>query len=483
MKQAYRKLYLTSIVVTVVDWIAFNAAMLLCVAMGLYVCYSSLCPMYVHRVVFNVAYIISVCLIRTTLHHQWSSIASILRNVFGVSLLSVLLNVAILGMAHLSVPGFYRTFAIFVVLFVVLFVIRIAMRKMIALSRYTGHSTIQAVIIGNEETAADVIRVMNDRWNGYTIVGMFSDDHPADTEGDATDGADVSTGAASDNPVKPIRRMGTFADVRQWLHDNDVDEVFICLKRGYGRKIRSIVQLCANKMIRVYYVPSADVTLNHSMHYRDFGDTRIIARHNEPLMSGSARLVKRLFDIAFSGVFLCTLFPIVLIVVTIVTKVTMPGPVFFRQRRTGYDGKDFWCYKFRSMKVNNRADTLQATRDDDRITRWGKIMRHTNIDETPQFWNVFIGDMSVVGPRPHMLAHTEYYSEKIADYMVRHYVRPGITGWAQTNGERGQTETVRDMERRVERDIWYIEHWSFWLDLQIIIKTVQQGIMGDDKAY
>ena len=161
----------------------------------------------------------------------------------------------------------------------------------------------------------------------------------------------------------------------------------------------------------------------------------------------------------------------------------MPGPVFFKQKRTGFDGRDFYCYKFRSMKVNVDSDKVQATKDDPRITAFGKFLRHSNIDELPQFINVLKGDMSIVGPRPHMLAHTEYYSDQISDYMIRHYVKPGITGWAQTHGERGETRRVEDMERRVRKDIWYVEHWSFWLDIQIIFKTALDVIKGDEKAY
>ena len=214
-----------------------------------------------------------------------------------------------------------------------------------------------------------------------------------------------------------------------------------------------------------------------------FGDTYVLALYNEPLQSLSSRMVKRTFDIIFSGLFLCTLFPIIYIVVAAITKFTMPGPIFFKQTRTGYDGKDFLMYKFRSMKVNSDADTKQATKDDDRVTPWGRFLRHSSIDELPQFINVFLGDMSVVGPRPHMLAHTEYYSQRISDYMIRHYVKPGITGWAQTHGERGETKEVEDMARRVEKDIWYVEHWSLSLDLHIIVKTIRDAIVGDSKAY
>ena len=166
-------------------------------------------------------------------------------------------------------------------------------------------------------------------------------------------------------------------------------------------------------------------------------------------------------------------------VVAIVIKRKSPGPIFFRQKRTGMDGQDFRCLKFRSMHVNDQADTLQATENDPRKYPFGDFMRRTNIDELPQFINVFLGDMSVVGPRPHMLKHTEQYGALIGRYMVRHLAKPGITGWAQVNGLRGETRELRDMERRVRHDIRYVEHWTFGLDLRIIVKTVANMLFGD----
>lgn len=166
-----------------------------------------------------------------------------------------------------------------------------------------------------------------------------------------------------------------------------------------------------------------------------------------------------------------------------VAILTMPGPVFFKQKRNGLNDKEFYCYKFRSMRVNTQADSLQATKDDPRKTRWGNIMRKTSIDELPQFINVLLGDMSVVGPRPHMLKHTEEYSKLINKYMVRHFVKPGITGWSQVTGYRGETKELKDMEGRIRGDIWYIEHWSFGLDLFIIYKTVANAIHGEKNAY
>jgi putative colanic acid biosynthesis UDP-glucose lipid carrier transferase len=187
-------------------------------------------------------------------------------------------------------------------------------------------------------------------------------------------------------------------------------------------------------------------------------------------------------DIVVAVVFLVlssVLFPFIWLMI----KLQSPGPILFRQQRTGLDGKAFTMLKFRSMHVNKESDTLQATKDDPRKYPFGDYMRRTNIDEVPQFWNVLWGDMSIVGPRPHMLKHTEMYSKLIDKYMVRHFVRPGMTGWAQVTGYRGETKELWQMEGRVKRDIWYMEHWSIWLDLRIIWMTAKQIFVRDQKAY
>lgn len=190
--------------------------------------------------------------------------------------------------------------------------------------------------------------------------------------------------------------------------------------------------------------------------------------------------LKRGFDIVFSLCFLCFVFPFVLLVVFIVTQCTMPGKLFFVQKRTGLNGKTFKCYKFRSMRKNEHSDVLQATKGDSRITRWGKIMRKTSLDETPQFINVLLGDMSVVGPRPHMLKHTEEYTALIDGYMLRHEVKPGVTGWSQIKGFRGEIKQLKDMENRLKSDLWYIRNWHFLLDLYIILRTITI-CFGNDK--
>jgi lipopolysaccharide/colanic/teichoic acid biosynthesis glycosyltransferase/glycosyltransferase involved in cell wall biosynthesis len=193
--------------------------------------------------------------------------------------------------------------------------------------------------------------------------------------------------------------------------------------------------------------------------------------------------IQRCFDIVFSTIFLLTLFPVTYVVLGVGIKLSSPGPVFFRQKRTGLHGREFCCLKFRSMRVNEAADTEQAAQDDPRITRFGHFLRRTYLDELPQFINVFRGEMSVVGPRPHMLKHTEYYACKIKSYMLRHEVRPGITGWAQVTGFSGEVRDILDMERRVARDIWYIRYRSFLLDMHIIARTTMMMFRRDKRVY
>ena len=239
-----------------------------------------------------------------------------------------------------------------------------------------------------------------------------------------------------------------------------------------------------NNVVHFYSVPNVSNYLHHRMYFNMIGSVPYLSFFRDPLSSSvQNRVIKRTFDIVFSLTFLCTIFPIVLLVVAVITKITMPGPLFFRQKRNGLNDKVFYCIKFRSMKVNDDADKVQATKDDPRKIKWGNIMRKTNIDELPQFINVLLGDMSVVGPRPHMLKHTEEYSQLIDKYMVRHFVRPGITGWSQVTGFRGETKELSQMEGRVKGDIWYIEHWTFWLDLYIIFKTIANAIRGEKEAY
>lgn len=379
------------------------------------------------------------------------------------------LLMANVGIMRFSVPGLAYCIEISLLVFLVTSIERLLLRTYIKHKRSVGRNRVDTIILGTGQMEQKIADVMTNVWNGYNLLGYF-----IKTDSDSM--TNSSTG-------EELAYLGEESELLPFIENNHVDELYIGVMPDKLKEYKALMRLCEKHMIRTYYVPTISYGEFRSAKVMEFGDIYVMSQYNEPLKDMRNRIQKRVFDFVVSLLFICTLFPIILIIVAIVSKITMPGPLFFKQKRTGYDGKDFVCYKFRSMKVNKDSDKVQAVKDDPRVTKWGLLMRHTNIDELPQFINVLKGNMSIVGPRPHMLAHTDYYSQLISDYMIRHYVKPGITGWAQTHGERGETKTVDDMKRRVEKDIWYIEHWSFWLDIQIILKTVSDAIHGDEKAY
>ncbi len=217
--------------------------------------------------------------------------------------------------------------------------------------------------------------------------------------------------------------------------------------------------------------------------HNPYQETKELTEAREPSDKCANCWIKRVFDIVFSLFVLVFILPVVFIITAIAIKLSSPGPILFVQKRTGLHGEDFNCYKFRSMRINAASDILQARENDPRKTKVGNFLRKTNIDELPQFWNVLMGHMSVVGPRPHMLKHTEDYSGQIRNYMNRHLVKPGITGLAQVRGFRGETKELHQMTGRIRLDIWYIQKWTFGLDLLIIWKTIYNVIKGERLAY
>ena len=236
-------------------------------------------------------------------------------------------------------------------------------------------------------------------------------------------------------------------------------------------------------MVRFYIVPEFYRNIKKSLIMEVLESVPLLTIRREPLQAAYNRALKRCFDVVFSLAILCTIYPILYVFIGVLIKSTSRGPILFKQKRTGLYGQEFECYKFRTMRVNAEADVVQAVKDDPRKTRIGDFLRRTNLDEFPQFINVLKGEMSVVGPRPHMLKHTEQYSTLIDKYMVRHLVKPGVTGWAQVTGYRGETKTLEQMEGRVKRDVWYIENWTFFLDLKIIVVTILNMFKGEKNAY
>lgn len=466
MISAFDKTFKLGVFLSVIDWFTFNVVFVL---FSLLVWPENSEEFVVDLLISNIAYLIALQIVTISLHHRQAQPAKVLSNTSRTSSIFIVLYTAILGMAGFSVPGFSYSIIVALIVFLATSIERLLLRTYIKHKRSVGRNRVNTIILGTGQMEQKIVDVMTNVWNGYNLLGYFI----------KTD-ADTMVNRSTD---EEITYLGEESELLPFIEKHHVDELYIGVMPDKLNEYKALMQLCEKHMIRTYYVPTISYGEFRSAKVMEFGDIYVMSQYSEPLKDMRNRIKKRVFDFVVSLLFLCTLFPIILIIVAIVSKMTMPGPLFFKQKRTGYDGKDFICYKFRSMKVNKDSDKVQAVKDDPRVTKWGLLMRHTNIDELPQFINVLKGNMSIVGPRPHMLAHTDYYSQLISDYMIRHYVKPGITGWAQTHGERGETKTVDDMKRRVEKDIWYIEHWSFWLDIQIILKTVADAIHGDDKAY
>lgn len=339
----------------------------------------------------------------------------------------------------------------------------IATRIAIKWYRSKGYNYKRIVIIGNDEKALSVYDELKSSDYGYKILGAF-DDH-------------------RDTPHSDINYLGALSEVERFCIENRVDEIYCTLPNSEESAILRLVNLSERNMIRFFLVPEFYGYIKRKLVLNSLQSIPVIAIRPEPLRLLYNRILKRGFDIFFALITILTVFPIIYIVFGLIIKLTSRGSIIFRQRRTGLQGEEFTCYKFRTMYINNKSDSLTTQQTDPRITSIGKFMRRTSIDELPQFFNVLIGNMSVVGPRPHMIRQTTLYNGLIDKFMIRHLAKPGITGWAQISGYRGETKTIEQMEGRFKRDVWYIENWSFMLDLKIIVVTVFQLLRGDKNVY
>jgi putative colanic acid biosysnthesis UDP-glucose lipid carrier transferase len=263
-----------------------------------------------------------------------------------------------------------------------------------------------------------------------------------------------------------------------------IEQVFAAISPSQLKDARGMIEAADNMMIKLRLVPDLSGAMALArLNIRYFDNLPVLGIRHEPLEDIGARFKKRLLDLLIAVLALVLILSWLVPLIGLLIKLDSKGPVFFRQLRSGRNNKSFWCYKFRSMYINGDSDAVQASKNDSRITRMGAFLRKTSLDELPQLWNVLQGNMSIVGPRPHMLAHTEQYRKIIDGFMVRHFLKPGITGWAQVTGFRGETKDPQLMEERVIRDIWYMENWSLMLDIRIIFLTVWVVVKGDEKAF
>jgi len=289
-----------------------------------------------------------------------------------------------------------------------------------------------------------------------------------------------------DKNIRELSHYPVLSDIDNTLQvakEMDVQEIFSTITPEQNKAIYNLMYQAEKECIRFKIVPNLSVFITRDVHIEYFGDLPILSLRSEPLDDVGNRVKKRILDIAVSlfviVFFLSWMIPIFALIIFLESGES----VFFKQLRTGKNKKSFYCLKFRSMKSNKDADTKQATANDARVTRIGRIIRKTSLDEFPQFINVFKGEMSLVGPRPHMLKHTSDYSKLVDDYMVRQFLKPGITGWAQINGYRGEITNPEQIKMRVDKDLWYLENWNLWLDVQIMFLTVYHVFRGDSNAF
>ncbi len=434
----------------------------------------------------NFALVISEYFFHTIIHHRRVTFTAITMRVCKLVICQSLIMFVFLR--FMSDGGrFFEMMVIFTVVYLVLILFtRLIERIVLRTYRKKGGNTRSIVFIGNDPANLMLYREMtDDPTTGYIIKGYYSngfiEDCPPEFEklGTISD-LDKEIGLnysffSNEKEKKTITEESDF-------QLNLVDEIFCCLSHDDSEFISRIMKFCDNHIIHFHYVPRMYGNVLLNLKPERFGKFSLFTNLREPLTYMSNKFIKRTFDIIFSSIVCLCMLPFIPIIALII-KWQSPGPMFFKQARTGLNGKTFMCYKFRSMHVNKDADKIQATADDPRKFSFGNLMRKTNLDEFPQFFNVLKGDMSIVGPRPHMLLHTEMYRKVIDKYMVRHFSRPGITGYAQVTGFRGETKEQWQMEERVKRDIWYIENWTFGLDLKIIFLTFKSIFINDKNAY
>lgn len=345
---------------------------------------------------------------------------------------------------------FALTFVSISVIKILIYVLLIKYRKVL------GENLRSVVVIGISKKSSQLIDVFNERSEfGYEFKKQFS----------------------------PKEKDFKVADCFAYILDNHIDEIYCSVGDLTDKQLADIIDFADNSLRILKFIPDNKNIYTKKLKFEYYDYLPILSLRDIPLDDPINSFIKRAFDIIFSLIIivgvLSWLTPLLAIIISLESK----GPVFFRQKRNGIEYKEFNCYKFRSMTVNNSSDTKSASRDDIRITRIGKFIRKTSLDELPQFFNVFMGQMSVVGPRPHMVSHSYIFERRIDKFMVRHFVKPGITGLAQIRGYRGEIENELDIINRVKFDIFYIENWSLTLDLKIIVQTALNLLQGEEKAY
>jgi len=315
------------------------------------------------------------------------------------------------------------------------------------------------IIIGQNSQTREFRNLLSQRKDyGYRFKGFFHHSNPKDS-------------------------LGNLTLLDSYLKEENLDVIFCSLLENSDTEIKKIIEIADEYFVAVKFIPDTKEVLKRKHDFEYFDYFPVLSIRKSPLDKPENRFLKRFFDVVFSLLVIVFILSWLYPILWMLIKIDSKGPVIFTQKRNGINYKEFECYKFRSMYTNKEADIKQVSKDDKRITKLGSFIRKTSLDELPQFVNVLKGEMSVVGPRPHMIHENERFRKRVSKFMGRHYIKPGITGLAQVKGFRGEVIKEEDIINRIKYDLFYIENWSFWLDIKIIILTIINSIKGDQKAY
>lgn len=340
-----------------------------------------------------------------------------------------------------------------------------SLRLVLRILREQGFNTRSVAIVGAGDTGVRVCEtIKGSPWTGLVLAGFYEDRIIADER------------VKWEGSIQ-----GDFNDLVNKARKGEIDLVYLTLPMSAQPRIMELIERLADTTASVYLVPDFFVCNLFHGKWHSLEGVLMVSVFDTPFL-GVVSVLKRIQDVVLASLILMII-ALPMVIIALLIKLTSLGPIIFKQRRYGVNGKEIYVWKFRSMHVmENDGQIIQAKRNDGRITPIGRILRRTSFDELPQFINVLMGDMSIVGPRPHAVAHNEIYRHKIKGYMLRHTVKPGITGWAQINGWRGETAELHQMEKRIEYDLWYIRNWTLWLDMKIIFLTIFRGF-SDDNAF
>ncbi|WP_231970221.1 exopolysaccharide biosynthesis polyprenyl glycosylphosphotransferase [Tenacibaculum jejuense] len=379
------------------------------------------------------------------------------------------------GQLLLFILGFFSYFSLFregeivhnqtkvlVTIIVIISIVRILFFYLLKKYRSYGKNYRKVIVLGFDESTIKLAEMLKkEKELGYQFLGFFTN-----------------------KKIETNDTLGTLKQYENYVLSNNIDEIYCSLTELKSKQIKKIKQFAIRHKRIVKLIPNANELYNKNITTEFYGDSLVILNVKKlPFDLIENRIIKRIFDILFSS-FVCLfiiswLYPILWILI----KIESRGPAIFKQGREGFNGDEFVCYKFRSMYVNKQANKVHATKNDSRITPIGAFLRKTSLDEIPQFFNVLLGNMSVVGPRPHLESLALEYQKDVDNYLERHAVKPGITGLAQISGYRGEIKKKSDIKNRVRLDIFYIENWSFMLDIKIVVSTVLNVFKGDENAY